>query len=348
MTEHVIDLVEGDLVAELHEADADAVVHLGLPVDRIDPYLLAAGRAAAEARAVLDAASRAGVAQVVVLSSTLVYGALASNAVPLTEEAVVHPDHAFRPAVELAEIEREVIDWREEPERPATAVLRCAPVVAEGSVGWLAAELHRSLAYPVEDHDPPFQYLHAADLGDAIAQVLEGGFAGVANVAPDGWLDGAGRRALEARPRVRVPAAAARFAASLRGAARDRRARGHPGVRHASLGGRQRSTPRPGVVAAARQRRGVRRCLSSGTVVDGELLAAPGARVGRRSGLDRGRRRGRRGDHRPTSASLKAKLAAYDVRVHFWMPQWRTPPRRHADASGRSALRRRFVPMVSR
>ena len=58
----------------------------------------------------------------------------ASNAVPLTEDAVVHPDHAFRPAVELAEIEREVIDWREEPGHPATAVLRCAPVVAEGSM----------------------------------------------------------------------------------------------------------------------------------------------------------------------------------------------------------------------
>ncbi len=220
MTEHVIDLVEGDLAAQLKEVDADAVVHLGLPVDGIDPYLLAAGRAAAEARSVLDAAAQAGVAQVVVLSSTLVYGALASNAVPLTEDAVVHPDDAFRPAVELAEIEREVVDWREEPGHPAAAVLRCAPVVAEGSAGWLAAELHRSLAYPVEGHDPPLQYLHAADLGDAIAQVLEKGFAGVANVAPDGWLDGPGRRALEARPRVRVPAAAARFAASLRGAAR--------------------------------------------------------------------------------------------------------------------------------
>ena len=48
------------------------MVHLGLPVDGIDPYLLADGRPAAEARSVLDAAGQAGVEQVVVLSSTLV------------------------------------------------------------------------------------------------------------------------------------------------------------------------------------------------------------------------------------------------------------------------------------
>lgn len=216
----VVDLVHANLAEIFAGSGADAVVHLGIPVDGLDPYQLAPGRAAAEARAVLDAVERAGVTRLVVVSSALVYGALASNAVPLTEDAVVHPDHGMRPAVELAEIEREVGDWREEVASISTTILRTAPVVAEEAPGWLASELHRSLAYPVADHDPHFQYLHVHDLADAVLTVLGRPFDGVCNVAPDGWLTGPERRALETRPRVRVPRSAARAAASLRGAAR--------------------------------------------------------------------------------------------------------------------------------
>ena len=117
--------------------------------------------------------------------------------------------------MELAEIEREVIDWREEPGHPATAVLRCAPVVAEGASGWLAAELHRSLAYPVEDHDPPLQYLHAADLGNAIVQVSRE----VSRASPT-WHRTGGSTAPGAAPRDPTPRAGAGGCGTLRGIAR--------------------------------------------------------------------------------------------------------------------------------
>lgn len=210
-----VDLTHGDL--DVRFAGADAVVHLGCPVDDEDPNTLAGGRVVAEARAVLDAATRAGVDDVVVVSSALVLGALPSNPVPLTEQAVVHPAAGFRPAVELAEIEREVAERR--GSGPTITVVRAAPVVADDAPGWLAAELHRSLAYPVADRDPGLQYLHATDLGTAIATVLHASPGGVVHVAPDGALSGPQRRALETRPRFRVPDAVARLAASARSAA---------------------------------------------------------------------------------------------------------------------------------
>src|SRR5699024_10188869 len=112
--------------------------------------------------------------------------------VPMTEQAVVHPASTFRPAVEMAEIERLVASADD-----GATVLRAAPVVADGAPGWLAVELHRSLAYPVEDRDPGLQYLHADDLGAAVATALDQRPVGVVHVAPDGALSGPERRALE-------------------------------------------------------------------------------------------------------------------------------------------------------
>ncbi len=226
-----VDLVHVDLAE--HLGDADAVVHLGCAVDDTDPDLLAPGRIVAEARAVLQAAAGAGVADVVVVSSALVLGALASNPVPLTEQAVVHPAPGFVPAVELAEVERLVSEFRSAAAAgadengdghaagspPRVTVVRAAPVVADDAPGWLATELHRSLAYPVEGSDPGLQYLHADDLGTAIATVLDAGPGGVVHAAPDGALSGPDRRALEARPSLPLPDRLARLAAAVRAAA---------------------------------------------------------------------------------------------------------------------------------
>lgn len=213
-TGHVVDLVDDDLDA--HFRGVDVLVHLGCPVDDADPYQRSEGRAVDEARAVLAAAERTAVAEVVVVSSALVLGALSSNPVPLTEAAVVHPAPGFRPAVELAEIERLVAECRDRGQ--AVTVVRAAPIVADDAPGWLAAELHRSLAYPVADRDPGLQYLHAEDLGSAIATVLHAAPGGVVHAAPDGALSGAERRALETRPRFRVPDQVAHLAASVRSA----------------------------------------------------------------------------------------------------------------------------------
>ena len=210
----VADLVGADLVALI--GAAEAVVHLGATIDATDPRLLADGRIVDEARAVLAAAEAAGVGSLVVVSSAMVYGALPTNGVPLTEQAVLHPEATYRPGVELAEIEREIGDWRDRNDGVDVTVLRCAPVVADGTAGWLAAEMRRAFSYPVADRDPETQFLHASDLGTAIATALSSGAPRVANVAPDGWLTDAQRRDLETRPRIHLPPVVAARMISVR------------------------------------------------------------------------------------------------------------------------------------
>ncbi len=201
--EHVVDLVYADLA--LHVADADVLVHLGAGVDDVDPTQLAPGRLVDEGRAVLAAATAAGVQRVVLVSSTTVYGAWPKNPVPLTEDAVLRPNHGLTLAVECAELERLVADWADDDPGARTAtVLRAAPVVADDAPDWLTRALRAALELPVADHDPPTQFLHAQDLASAVVLGVLGGITQVVNVAPDGWLTGGDRRALDSRPRLRL------------------------------------------------------------------------------------------------------------------------------------------------
>jgi len=159
------------------------------------------------AQRLLDAAGDVGVSHVVLLSSATVYGAWANNAMPLTEDATLRPapDMAF--AVQRAEIERRLAEWRHDHPAATTAVLRPAPLVGDdGPGGWLARALHEARRVADPDGDPPAQFLHVDDLASAVALAVTARIDGARNVAPDGWLRGSEYTALDAgTPKVRLP-----------------------------------------------------------------------------------------------------------------------------------------------
>ncbi len=161
---------------------------------------------APSARRVLETATAVEPGQLVIVSSATVYGAWVTNPVPLTEEAPVRPNPGFDPGVVLAEVERLTREWNDCHPACAVAVLRPVTTVAPDRPGWLARGLRSALAFPVEGHDPPTQFLHIDDLADAVDRVRRRGWRGPLNVAPDGWLEGDERRSLDGRPRLHLPA----------------------------------------------------------------------------------------------------------------------------------------------
>lgn len=231
---HRIDLSVGN-VAPLLDG-ADAVVHLASAFGPIvDGPELADAAEVTLARRVLEASTEASVPTVVLMSSALVYGAWANNAVPLTEDAPMRPHSALRFAVEKAEIERLAGEWRRrhadvrsrgdagddgsnDDARPCTvAVLRPVPWVGDGSRGWMAQGLDAVARLATGDGDPPTQWLHLDDLASAVDVARRAAIDGPVNVAPDGWLDASERRALTAPlPRIRVPERVAVKAANWR------------------------------------------------------------------------------------------------------------------------------------
>lgn len=202
------DLVHDDLGPLL--AGATTVVHLGSvfgaaqeedeQVERADDVT--------GAQRLLDAAGEAGVEHVVLLSSATVYGAWANNTVPLTEGATLRPSPDLAFAVQRAEIERRLAEWRAAHPSATATVLRPAPVVGgDDRSDWLARALHAARRVADIEGDPPSQFLHVDDLALAVEVAVRRRVDGARNVAPDGWLRGAEYTALDAgTPKVRVPA----------------------------------------------------------------------------------------------------------------------------------------------
>lgn len=196
--------------AELDRADlsgafegADTVVHLA---SAFDEHLdVEEGDDVPMLQRVLDAAAKAEASQLVVLSSAVVYGAWANNAVPLTEAAPLRPNPEFAFAVQRAEIERLVGEWRDGHPGAVVTILRPVPAVAEGGRSWLAEALRAASDLRGEE-EPPAQYLHVDDLAAAVDRAWRERLDGAFNVAPDGWLSGPETAALASElPRVPIP-----------------------------------------------------------------------------------------------------------------------------------------------
>ena len=167
-------------------------------------------------RAVLEAAAGAGVDHAVVLSSTTVYGAWPTNPVPLTEAAPVRPNPELAVAVKAAERERLAAEWVGNHPGATVAVLRSAVPVAEDDDGTLARELRAAAGRVDAGADAPAQFVHHADLAEAVDLARRRRLSGPYNVAPDGWVQGDALRALAGGPRVRLPDRFGRRVADLR------------------------------------------------------------------------------------------------------------------------------------
>ena len=204
---HGVDLLVDDLKARFD--DATVVIHLASVFGSIlaeDPAVDRADDVAAAQR-VLDAAGDAGVGHLVLLSSATVYGAWANNAIPLTEDATLRPSPDLAFAVQRAEIERRLAEWRAGHPSATATVLRPVPVVGvEGDEGWLAQALHEARKVADLEGDPPAQFVHVDDLASAVLLAATARLDGARNVAPDGWLRGTEYTALDAgTPKVRLP-----------------------------------------------------------------------------------------------------------------------------------------------
>ena len=161
-------------------------------------------------RQTLGAADAAGVRRVVHLSSAVVYGAAADNDVPLGEDAPVRPVPSFAWAVELAEAERLVAEWRDGDQHRAAAVLRPALVVAPDDDVSVARALGGLSGPRAAGEIRPVQFVHVEDVASAVVHCATSPSPvdGPLNVAPEGWIHEDEAAALAGRllPVPKVPA----------------------------------------------------------------------------------------------------------------------------------------------
>ena len=165
----------------------------------------------------LEDAATLAATHLVVLSSAMVYGALANNPVPLTEAAVLRPDPSFVYARQLAAAEETIDAWRVAAASRSVSMLRPAvPISADGTSS-LARALTAGYGQPLGEADPDAQFVHHDDIASAVALAVTEELDDVFNVAPDGSIPGERVRALTGeRFRVPLPARVADVVGALR------------------------------------------------------------------------------------------------------------------------------------
>jgi nucleoside-diphosphate-sugar epimerase len=200
---HLVDVARAELKPLLE--GIDVLVHLASVVDPIPDETLMARVNVDGTRRVLDAAAAVGVHRVVRVSSATVYGAWANNPVPLLEDSPLRPNPGFSPAVQAAEVERLLAEWRDDHPGVVVTTLRAAPVLGPGAERLPSRILLGRPSLRVRDATPPVQAVHVDDLVAALSLVVLADHPGTFNVASDGWLDYEQARAL--LDPSRVPAA---------------------------------------------------------------------------------------------------------------------------------------------
>ncbi|MFW2333783.1 NAD-dependent epimerase/dehydratase family protein [Ilumatobacter sp.] len=198
------DMAPFDTVVDVGIADHDVLGQRGASVTSGATELLA------------DAAVL-GATHLVVLSSAMVYGALANNPVPLTEAAVLRPDPYFVYARQLAAAEETVDAWRvAAPDRTVSMLRPVVPISADGSSS-LARAMTAGYGQPFGEADPDAQFVHHDDVASAVALAVTDTLDDVYNVAPDGSIPGERVRALTGqRFRLPLPARLADVLGALR------------------------------------------------------------------------------------------------------------------------------------
>jgi UDP-glucose 4-epimerase len=185
-----LDVRDATRVREVVAAERpDALVHLAFILnpmhDEAAMYEIDVGGT----HNVLEAASEAGVGQVLVTSSSTAYGAFPDNPVPMTEDQPVRGVPDFEYARDKAESDRLCQLWAlRHPDRVMTIMRPCivfGPNVDNYIVRlWTKQPFQADFGLP----DPGIQFVHEDDVVEAISVLLTGRHAGAFNVAGDGVM----------------------------------------------------------------------------------------------------------------------------------------------------------------
>lgn len=166
----------------------DVLIHLAVQVDPIRDEDRMHAVNVDGTRNVIEAAERAGVAQVICLSSVAAYGAFSDNDLPLTEDSPLRGTPGFNYSTHMHDIERWLASWTAEDRRTDVCILRPAVTLGPGVQNFVTRLLEGPRFATVRGHTPPLQVVHLDDVVTAIEHAMDHRLTGAYNVCAEGWL----------------------------------------------------------------------------------------------------------------------------------------------------------------
>jgi UDP-glucose 4-epimerase len=188
ITAHVADLRKRDFEEVMRSERPHAVVHLGVKRDLRGDERARHDLNVRGTKRLLDHCAAFGVAQLVVISTSTVYGAAPENPLYMREDEPLSASRSYpemRDRVEVDALATAFV-WRVADVR--TAVLRPVHVLGPHATGMLAEYLRRARPPTVLGYDPLMQLIHEDDWAESIALALTRQLRGVFNVTGAGQL----------------------------------------------------------------------------------------------------------------------------------------------------------------
>jgi nucleoside-diphosphate-sugar epimerase len=167
----------------------DVLVHTDVDTSADSDYRARRAFNVRAAQTVLTAAAAGRVGRVILVTSSMVYGARPDNPVPLPEDAPLHalPDGSV--AGDLLEIER--LARRSPRVHPGmqVTVARPAALVGPGIDNLVSRHFDAPRLLSVRGTAPRWQFCHTDDLASALELAVTGEVSGSFAVGSDGWLE---------------------------------------------------------------------------------------------------------------------------------------------------------------
>ena len=185
---HVCDLRKREFEELMRAERPHAVVHLGVKRELRGDEGARHDQNVRGTKRLLDHCAAFGVAQLVVISTSTVYGAAAENALYIREDEPLSASRGYPEMRDRVEVDAlaSAFVWRFAEVR--TAVLRPVHVLGPHSTGMLADYLRRARPPSVLGFDPLMQVIHEDDWAESIALALTREVRGVFNVTGAGQL----------------------------------------------------------------------------------------------------------------------------------------------------------------
>ncbi|MFT3691998.1 MAG: NAD-dependent epimerase/dehydratase family protein [Kofleriaceae bacterium] len=202
--------VDGELATLLQQAKVDTFVHGAFLSHPTHAAEWAHELEDVGTMHVLNACAGVEPRRLVMISSTLVYGAHPKNPNFLTEEAELRGHRDSRFVNDKVRAERQVARFAAEHPAVETCVLRFAPILGPTVSNMYTRFFSRMVAPVMMGHDPLMQFVHEQDAAFALKHALESHATGPFNIVGKGVLPYTTVLALLGRVPVPMPQIVAR------------------------------------------------------------------------------------------------------------------------------------------
>lgn len=184
-----LDFIQADvrnplLVELFQEENIHTVLHLQFR-ESTSPSESAFEQNVMGAAKLLAACSQAGVKQIVIKSSTMVYGARPDNPMFLREDHPLNGPKKYGYIRDWIEIEKYADNFREQNPDTTLTVLRFGNIVGKNIDSPMTRFLRQEDAVALLGFDPMVQIIHGDDVLSALVHAVNGSYSGTYNVATE-------------------------------------------------------------------------------------------------------------------------------------------------------------------